>query len=303
MGYADRQRMWFGTEEYSKWVKVPLSGADLGSVGFESGGTYTDGTGYQYSSGLSHRETMFEWGPSSTYEEAQEMLDFANGSYGLGGVYYTLPTAYDKNVLPSAWATPHDSGLYFGGALTSAFNATGSTYPRVSSLLTGTSKLYIPVPEGYDLVIGLTGSYTALGGGSVRATPRSLSGVDGTPRTLTAIADITGMSSRPMSQWPVVVDRFSSVSGVTLGPSTALISAMCARLIPSSHPALPAPTSPWSSYPEVMRKPWVGGMGSGPCRFTSKPSLNLSTGWGGGSAGFAVSLKEVTPPMSLVRIL
>lgn len=314
MGYDDRKKFWFGTEDYAKWMVTPAQGANMGPSAWGEGGTFLSGGGFQYNSFGSHREYVLEWSGSSTYEAAQEMLDFYNGSYGDGLIHFVLPTIYDKNILPSQWASP--STLEGPTSLVPGVVPTITRSGPINQLLSGTSfprasvgysivppggepgkSLFIPVPEGFDLVLGFTG--TADPDAGVFATPISVgSKAAGTPIRIRPV-----LRTLP-AETPVVTDVVSGAgrAGVRLwigktaeAPiSSVQIVALCARLVPSgSMVSIPDLNAPFDQFPAIARKPWVGGMGHSGCRFESPPTAVLNTGINGGTAAYAANFREV----------
>ena len=319
MGYDSRQKMWFGTEDYSTWIRVPSSGAEGGSVGWESGGTLLSGGGFQFGSDSSHREYTFEWSGASSYEEAQEVLDFANGVYGRGLIYFVPPTIYQKNLLPAQWAAPASapelasfvrdqaptlapfSSAALKGSRLPRFTATWDTSLVPAGLRPGES-IFIPIPEGFDLALGFLGSTT--GSGGVFATPVTSSGGNGATVRLSGILGLSSVTSRPATQWPTVDTKVagSGLKGVRLwigrpaGSSSAgsvTVLALSARLMPVGSPALKPASSAFQGLAPIQQVPWTGGMGNSGCRFVGKPTMTLNTGFNGGTAGFAATLREV----------
>lgn len=313
MGYDDRKKFWFGTEGYSKWMVTPNSGANMGPSAWNEGGGFLSGGGFQRNSFGSHREYVLEWSGSSTYEAAQEMLDFYNGSYGDGLIHFVLPTIYDKNILPSQWASPstlEGPTSLVPGVVPTIIRDTGvktllagSTFPRAGVLYTieesgepGKS-LFVPIPEGFDLVLGFTG-----------AAANADAGVFATP-----VASVTGAAEAPIrirpalntpaSETPVVTDVVSGAGragvrlwiGKTAGESSLVqVIALCARLVPSgSMVSIPDLDVPFDQFPAIARKPWVGGMGHSGCRFESPPTTVLNTGINGGTASYAANFREI----------
>lgn len=301
MGYFDTKKFWFGTEEYSKWVDTPLMGASVSPTGWAEGGSFLSGGGYQFDSSGSHRLHTFEWRESSSYEAAQEMSDFANGAYGSGPIHFVLPTIYEKNILPPQWAAPAtaDSAAVFArGAANSPPSSLPTLdipgrMPRMTRFIVLNDApvgfrdgeyLFIPIPEGFDLALGAFG--VSAGGAGVFTSPLLDSGAQAPPTRLT-------MSGWDISTWSSVYDRVSGAGlrGVRLwvgvdnpSGSTRHVSllAMTARLIPAGAPLA-----------SIADDPWTGGMGNSGCKFVGKPTMNLHTGFDGGRASFAATLREI----------
>lgn len=306
MGYFDTKKFWFGTELYSKWIDTPVMGASVSPTGWSEGGTLLSGGGYQFNSSESHRLHTFEWRESSSYEAAQEMSDFANGAYGDGPIHFVLPTIYEKNILPPQWASPAtmaaSNPAFRGFGVTKRtvsdivpqIYPSGTPYPRTLAQLSippggarGES-IFVPIPEGFDMHLGFMGIVTSSQG--LYATPVSS---DGTELSDVKVSTPLTSVDRILSELPVVTDVIpgAGLAGVRLWfagsntqpfDSNMYILSIIARLLPSG-----------ADVTRTQTTPWTGGMGNSGCRFAGKPTMNLHTGFDGGRASFAATLREV----------
>lgn len=298
-GYDNRRYMWFGTVERSMWVPVPLSGASASPTGWSEGGTLLNGGGFEFNSWGSHRLYTFEWPESSSYQMAQKIASYADGTYGRGLIHFHLPTTYDKNVLPAYLADPSIAVRQEGLSLVSGVDPTAvltsggveNMLPAYSAHydLTNTPKgtrgqvdsIYIPIPQGYYLRLGAMYQYS--GPGRVFYQPT----IAGSP-TGHFILPAKGNDDEQIHDTTVG----NGSDGVLIyvgkssnGAASVTLAALSARLFKVGE------------NPDDAG-PWVGGMGNGGCRFVGKPTLSLISGHDGGRAGFAATLREVGPWMN-----
>ena len=141
--------------------------------------------------------------------------------------------------------------------------------------------VYIPIPEGFTLLLGAY--YTATGTGGIYASPYTISGSIGAGVRLP-----TGNSARPTT-------KFSGTKGVWLwvgkgsrGNGTVTITGMTGRLIETSRDQLGRP-----DLDIIQSRPWTGGEGNSGCRFLGKPTRVETSGLNGGLVQYATTLVEV----------
>lgn len=332
MGYDNRKTLWFDIEDgWRGWIECPLQGADASPEGWGTDGTLLNGGGYALNSFGSNKVFQFEWPSSSSRQDAQLMKSFSDGTYGRGLIHFILPTLYDTNILTAAWADPSiavdDEGrsMVYGldpeGVPTSGWQTnmlpTQSAYYNLIAIDEGyrgdLDSLYLPIPDGYTLVLGAF--YSATGTGGIWARPVNENGTQGSDVLLTPLANNSDV---------VVVDQFSGGRGVRIwlgktefGPSSVTVTALIARLIKTSDVIIPEVIDPESlgygedgygetpyggilspeqfspKFLELQRGPWIGGMGSNGCRFVGKPTFVNNTGLNGGTVSYAATFREV----------
>lgn len=176
--------MWMGPRNYERWVPAPKTNADFSSIGAREKDAYLNGGAGLRGSKDGHKEYNFAWS-SRRREDLSPVLSIASGDYdeGLGDdlIYFIDPTTYDWNILPKMLASPYKAGLD-GVSLTvdasgyptpptivvSPQNARG--YPARSAVYTvnNTNRrpdrpLYVPIPPGKTLWLGVHGSATNAG--------------------------------------------------------------------------------------------------------------------------------------------
>lgn len=293
-----RNNLFFGTLDKMGWFPTPMRGADVSPSGWSADGTLLNGGGFQLNSFGSHKQYIFEWGPSSSREVAQLMKSYSDGTYGRGLIYFVDPLIYNTNTFPAMWADPSMGIRYEGSSLVygleaSAIPTSGGTqnnlpvqsaYYDLQSVATGwrgtEHAVFLPIPTGYDLALGSFHSQT--GNGEVFYREQATNGALG------AISTLTGMANNSS----VVVDTVvpgSGLAGVWVyvgksasGAGSVTLTAMTARLFKSDR-----------SISDVESGPWIGGQGHSGCRFIGKPTYINNTGVSGGQVGFAASFREV----------
>lgn len=294
---SNREKFWFGTETRAGFITTPLQGADMSPQSWSADWTYLNGGGGVRHAWGNHKEYTFEWPESSSRQMAMLMQSYRNGTYGRGLIYFIDPLIYDMNILPARWADPSMAiadegaplvnGVYPEGVVTSGGDVNNlpvtSAYYYLDDTLPGyrttAETLFIPIPTGYTLYLGVM--YTATGAGVVCATPVDASGNNGVETTLTQVAN---------NATNIVPDTFSGGAGVRLWvgknyatAASVTISAMTARLYPTG-------STPPASF---TSGPWIGGMGHSGCRFVGNPTWIANSGYQGGRIGYAATFKEV----------
>jgi len=152
-------QVYFGTKEHMQWVPAPAVNMGAGKSGYAGRADFLNG-------GVDIRRSK---GAAKTYnmawnlqhrEDIQPVLDYADGMYGDGPIYFLDPFGADRNALPAAWAAPYinayDGPVVVGDTRPSVLN-TGSSFmgfPIESAIYTlgqGTvsQSVYIPIPDTY----------------------------------------------------------------------------------------------------------------------------------------------------------
>jgi len=91
--------MWFGTRDYMQWVKCPAINYSASKSGWATTAKQLDGGTYVRRSVTSSKVYNLAWNLSSR-DDLRPIMDYADGIYGLGPVYFIDPFTMDKNVLP-----------------------------------------------------------------------------------------------------------------------------------------------------------------------------------------------------------
>lgn len=295
-----RKNLWFGTLDRMQWVATPNSGADVSPQGWDAGGSTLQGGAFQLNSFNSAKNYVFEWPSSSSREAAQLMKSYADGTFGRGLIYFVDPLIYDTNILPAMWADPsmavgEESHLLSPGATISYAPTTGNpdfqmpvrtvTYNFSSAgtmspaILDDSNSVFLPIPEGFQLVIGVLGSYS--GGGAVRCSRVSLGGAVSGTVTIPALSPAgTSLFSSVITPAPGEVGVRLWMGKAVSGAASVTLSALHARLAPLGAPT-PGPNH------------WVGGQGHSGCRFSGKPTYMNHTGVNGGQVSYAATFREV----------
>jgi len=248
--------MYFGNKERMAWVKAPAVDTDISKVGWNAEGIFLRGGAYARKSTTSHKRYQFAWNLASQ-EDIYEVLDYADGLYGDGLIYFLDPFASETNLLPSFWAAPRlqaeDAPSLVIDKIPTLVNTATNTnnYPTKSAVYTLVAgdtfaKLWIPIPAGYTLRLGVHGSATNTA--TVNFLP------DGG-----SVAAITTLSATTTQLTNVAV---TGVTGVTLsaqGEGQLTLAGLVVQVLPTSAAA---PTGAF-----------ISGRGHSGCRFVSSPQI------------------------------
>lgn len=162
--------------------------------------------------------------------------------------------------------------------------------------------VFVPIPEGYSLLLGAV--YTSTGPGGIFASWQDSNGVIQSAQRLT---EVTGASVNNL-----LPDVAINGEGVWLwigksasGAASVTVTAMIARLVKTSDldtgtvygdgfygefaygGALPYRVT------KLFNGPWQSGMGHSGCRFIGKPTYIANNGVNGGQVSYAASFREV----------
>lgn len=170
-------KMWFGTRGYMQHVPMPAFNADFSKQGFSTSTQYLNGGASVRNSTSSHKVYNLAWNLTRR-DELRPIVDYADGVFGDGLIYFIDPMASDKNVLPQHWAFPaqaaKDAPILFNDSrpATVTTSSNGLGYPSKSmqyALEEDSAKVFLPIPPGVVAWVGVHGS--ADGWGGVRVTP------------------------------------------------------------------------------------------------------------------------------------
>lgn len=164
--------VWFGTRSRMQWVPAPAVDVPSGKVGYEAGANFLNGGAYVRRSKASAKKFSLSWNMKHR-DDIRPILDYADGLYGDGYIYYANPFAMDKNMLPAYWATPFINGydgplLVDGARPTLSSSAYTNGYPVQSATYAVSSSgekpsIYIPIPPGYRAHVGIHGAVVSGG--------------------------------------------------------------------------------------------------------------------------------------------
>lgn len=160
--------VWFGTKDYAQWVPAPSVNVTATKQGFAAQASFVSGGAWVRRSKNAAKRYEMSWGLKHR-SEIQPILDYADGIYGPGYLYYSDPFAMDKNVLPAYWAAPfmnaYDGPLRINKVTRPTLNTAQivNGYPAESAIfaLTPSSavpSIYIPIPPGYRAYVGVHGA-------------------------------------------------------------------------------------------------------------------------------------------------
>lgn len=265
---AYNNKVWFGTRNYMQWVSAPAVDIQAGKQGYANTISFLGGGAAVRRSKAGAKRYSMAWNMKHR-EDIEPILDYADGLYGNGYIYYMDPFAMDRNVLPAYLAAPYIN--YYDGpfvvddtrpTLTTAITSSNG-YPLESALykLTASSKVpsvFVPIPEGHTLYIGAHGSVQA-GNGAVTVTPWTSAVGAGTTVNLPFLS--TGTTQRTNSQWSYA----NGVQGVTISlrttsTGTLQLDGLIAQVAPDGA-VLPSGG-------------FISGQGSSGLSFASSPSVS-----------------------------
>ena len=220
--------VWFGTKESMRWIPAPAVGVQAGKQGYSASAQFLNGGAWtRRSKGAAKRYAM-SWNMRRV-DELQPILDYANGVYGNGPLYYVDPFTMSKNVFPSYWAAPfintYDGPVIIDETRPTVVNNSSSTngYPVESAQykVTSTSKvpsIFLPIPQGHTIYVGAHGSLQS-GNASVTVTPVINTLSNGPTSNLTLLAVNTNVRTNTSYSYAsgyigVTVSFASTSSGV-----------------------------------------------------------------------------------------
>lgn len=190
--------VWFGTKSGMQWIECPAVDIAAGKQGWQSEASFLNGGAWTRRSKTAAKRYAFSWNMRS-YEAVRPILDYADGHYGDGYLYYVDPFA--DNIFPSYWASPFQN--YYDGPLlvndtrptliTNATSTNGYPVESVQYTVTSTSKVptvFLPIPEGYTIYIGAHGAVQS-GNATVTVTPVISAIATGTTVNLTLLTTAT----------------------------------------------------------------------------------------------------------------
>lgn len=175
-------QMWFGTTQKMQLVRVPSQGMQRNRVGYSSSNQLENGGMSIYEPQLTkHLEYNMDFG---TYEAtAAGGLDiyahYAQGFYGNGPFYFADPMYYDVNLFSYQWSAPGMSPRAYtlsgtGGVVATATNTVNQPINSMQTYVadatanntfdtTYYNPTIIPIPPGYTLWLGWSGSASSNG--------------------------------------------------------------------------------------------------------------------------------------------
>lgn len=271
-----QRKMYFGTRERMTWVNCPAIDVDLSKGRWAVQGGYLNGGAYIRRSLTGHKIYEFSWN-LTTQEEIYEIVNYDDGIYGNGLIYFYDPFAMKTNVFPQFWAAPwlarEDGPSFILGkrpdAVATGANAYG--YPTQSAVYTLASadealELWLPIPAGYTLHIGAHGSSTGTASVTV------LEDGDTVPDSLTLM---------PVTLPTLTNAQYSGVRGVTVsfgGVGNLTLAGLVAQVLPTG-------VSPSTGM-------FPSGRGHSGCRFPTPVQIT----------GLSAAIDKVSASATLVEV-
>ena len=196
------KNVWFGTKEHMQWIPAPAVDIQATKVGYQAQASFISGGAWVRRSKTSAKTYNMSWNMRNM-ETVQPILDYADGLYGNGYMYYVDPFVIGRNVFPAYWAQPYMN--YYDGPVTvddtrpTLINNSNSVngYPVEAAQykVTSTSKVpsvFLPIPEGHTINIGAHGTLQS-GNATVTVTPVVSAIANGTTVNLTLLATNTNV--------------------------------------------------------------------------------------------------------------
>lgn len=262
------RHVWFGTKAYMQWIPAPAVDIRAGKQGYQAEANFLNGGTWIRRSKAAARRYNMSWN-MKTRDEVRPILDYADGVYGNGYLYYVDPFAMDKNVFPPYWASPYIN-FYDGPVIvdevrpTLVTNTTSTNgYPVESAQyrVTSTSKIpsvFLPIPPDHTIYIGAHGSVQS-GNAAVTVTPVVSSVSNG------ATSNLTLLTSTTMTRTNYSLSANAGFIGVTVSmtsTSTGLLQldGLIAQIAPDGAVLPPGG--------------FISGQGTSGMQFVSQPSYS-----------------------------
>lgn len=240
------KQIWLGIPlKKMQWTPAPLSDSESSRLFFTEQIKFENGGGDARRSNAYQMAYQFQFSAPLKGSEGLNVYNkFASGYYGEGLIHFADPYAFETNLFSAAWASP---GLIEGDwpniytvdpsfANTSANSydqplrtATWNITTSAATAPTGERNVFtVPVPQGYTLHLGASGSAT--GDGKVYYQTIAADGTLGTPTALTLLAatSSTRLNTTITSSSAVAVRIFLGRSAATT--STVTLTSMMAQL-------------------------------------------------------------------------
>lgn len=274
--------VWFGTKQYAQWIPAPAVNVEMSRTGFASRADFLGGGAAVRRSKTSSRTFNFAWNLTSR-SAVQPIIDFADGLYGNGLMYYADPFAMDRNALPVWCAAPYmnayDGPWIANGVRPTLLDNGTSTngYPIESAIYTlnsakPTQEVYVPIPPGYTAYIGAHGAVLS---GTPLVTVTAYSTASGGPTTNLTLLSKTDAPTN----FSVSGDTYRGFS-IKLGATTSgtlRLDGLMAQVLPNGA------VSPVGGF--------ISGQGTSGMSFVSQP---VTTGYSAvmDKVGMTASLAE-----------
>jgi len=257
--------VWFGTKHSMRWIDCPAVDIAAGKQGWQSQAGFLNGGAWVRRSKVAAKRYNMSWNMRN-YEDIRPILDYADGVYGDGYLYYVDPFA--ENVLPSYWAAPFQN-YYDGPALvddtrpmliTNPSSTNGYPIESVQYTVTSTSKvpsIFIPIPDDHTVYIGAHGAVQS-GNATVTVTPVVSAIANGTTVNLTLLtAASTTRTNYTLSHTAGYIGVIISLKSTSTG--VIQLDGLIAQLQPDRSAATTGG--------------FISGQGSSGLEFAEQPSL------------------------------
>lgn len=240
------KQIWFGIPtKKMQWTPAPLAEAESSRLFFTEQIKYENGGGDAIRSRAYQMSYNFQFSaPVKGAEGLSVYNKFASGFYGEGLFHFADPYCFETNLFSAAWASPaliegdwpniYTAEPTFANTSSNSFDQplktpTWTITGAAATAPAGERNVFtLPVPEGYTLHLGASGSVT--GDGKVYYQTIASDGTLGTPTALTLLSATasTRMNASIASSSAVAVRIFLGRSAT--GASTVSLTSMMAQL-------------------------------------------------------------------------
>lgn len=233
--------LYFGNLENFQYVKCMLTEMPSNTVGYSEVVNLQSGGANVFRSWGRHKEFDVSW--KGTMDEVGVFSDYADGVYGTGHLFFTMPSAERSNLFAPNWAAPRLISLETNGwpeiynavSTTSTTAANSYNQPPVSVTYTTIAtiparKFLIPIPPDKTLHLGWSGSST--GAGAVYYRPVTAAGATPTYGTPVALTPIVPTSSTRLNA-TIAGSAAVAVQVYLYGAGTVTVASLMAQLWPT----------------------------------------------------------------------
>lgn len=273
--------MYFGNRNLMRWVKCPAYNTSLSVVDWNTQNAHLNGGATVLRSGGSHREYNFQWNLASQ-EEIYKITDYDSGIYGNGLIYFLDPFAANTNMFPAHLAAPGLAITNPGTPTLRGFSGTAAATPantygyptmgvNYATGNTGQDIIWFPVPQGYKIALGVTGSGT----GQFR-----YRWDNGTSVTMPYLTVTSGVRANTWLTPP------TNALGITiLMPTSGTVFAygLFAQVVESTAVSIPS---------SIANGPFISGRGHSGCRFGEPPAVT----------GYSSAMDKLSASARLVEV-
>jgi len=247
------EKMWMGIPtRHMQWVPCPLIDSGITRNRYVERLQFENGGGDVARSAAYQMEYNFNFsGPAHELDGIDAFNKFASGFYGDGLIHVAHPAMFETNLFSAAWASPgliemgwaniYSNAPTFGGTPSNSYNQPLRTavFNVTTAANTAPSKKFtIPIPPGYTLNLGASG--TATGTAVVQVRPINPNGTYDTISNLTLLDRTASTRMNKTLSGDTYVAAEVYITRTDSSSSTISLTSMMAQLYPTgTTPSLP----------------------------------------------------------------